>query len=121
MRRPFLLSHLLALAFASALVATPALAKDHGDEHGHGNGNDKHAQKEQEKAEKHADKQAQKERKHAEKRGEPVEVRPGAYFNDQQRDNARRYYAEHYSDARRCPPGLAKKNNGCMPPGQARK
>ncbi|MHB8951131.1 MAG: RcnB family protein, partial [Rhodoferax sp.] len=21
----------------------------------------------------------------------------------------------------RCPPGLAKKNNGCMPPGQARK
>jgi len=24
-------------------------------------------------------------------------------------------------DARGCPPGLAKKHNGCMPPGQARK
>jgi Ni/Co efflux regulator RcnB len=120
MRNPLTLSHLLALAFASVLVATPALAKDHGDdEHGHGNG--KHAQKEQEKADKHAQKQADKERKQAAKRGEPVEVRQGAYFNDQHREYARRYYAEHYSDARRCPPGLAKKGNGCMPPGQARK
>ena len=26
-----------------------------------------------------------------------------------------------YQDARACPPGLAKKNNGCLPPGQAKK
>ena len=32
----------------------------------------------------------------------------------------RTYYGEQYR-AGRCPPGLAKKNNGCMPPGQARK
>jgi Ni/Co efflux regulator RcnB len=31
---------------------------------------------------------------------------------------------EYYGEALRsghCPPGLAKKNNGCMPPGQAKK
>jgi hypothetical protein len=26
-----------------------------------------------------------------------------------------------YRSARSCPPGLAKKNNGCLPPGQAKK
>lgn len=26
-----------------------------------------------------------------------------------------------YGNGRNCPPGLAKKNNGCMPPGQAKK
>lgn len=31
----------------------------------------------------------------------------------------REYYVEHYR-GRRCPPGLAKKHNGCMPPGHAR-
>ncbi len=30
------------------------------------------------------------------------------------------YYGERFR-AGRCPPGLAKKHNGCMPPGQARK
>ena len=30
------------------------------------------------------------------------------------------YYVTEYR-AGRCPPGLAKKNNGCMPPGQAKK
>jgi hypothetical protein len=29
------------------------------------------------------------------------------------------YLRSHYS--RNCPPGLAKKNNGCLPPGQAKK
>lgn len=28
---------------------------------------------------------------------------------------------DYYSDVGSCPPGLAKKNNGCMPPGQAKK
>lgn len=53
--------------------------------------------------------------------GQPArEVRPGSYFGDQQREAAREYYTKQYS-AKRCPPGLAKKNNGCMPPGQAKK
>jgi len=48
------------------------------------------------------------------------EVRIGGYFGDQQRAVTREYYDKQYR-AGRCPPGLAKKNNGCMPPGQARK
>jgi hypothetical protein len=32
----------------------------------------------------------------------------------------RDYYSEQVR-AGRCPPGLAKKNNGCLPPGQAKK
>lgn len=47
-------------------------------------------------------------------------VKVGGYFGDQQRVVVRNYYGEEYKSGR-CPPGLAKKNNGCMPPGQARK
>ena len=42
------------------------------------------------------------------------------HFQPQQHVLVRDYYAEHYR-GRGCPPGLAKKNNGCMPPGQAKK
>lgn len=48
------------------------------------------------------------------------DVRVGAHFADQQRVVIREYYGKQYK-AGRCPPGLAKKNNGCMPPGQAKK
>jgi Ni/Co efflux regulator RcnB len=48
------------------------------------------------------------------------DVRVGGYFGDQQRVVIREYYGKP-SSAGRCPPGLAKKNNGCMPPGQAKK
>ena len=42
------------------------------------------------------------------------------YFTEQHRVVIREYYAEQYR-GKRCPPGLAKKNNGCLPPGQAKK
>ncbi len=42
------------------------------------------------------------------------------YFNEQQRNVISKYYREEYHSDH-CPPGLAKKNNGCMPPGQAKK
>ncbi|MHB8668200.1 MAG: RcnB family protein [Burkholderiales bacterium] len=41
-------------------------------------------------------------------------------FDDQHRAAVREYYSEHFRGGR-CPPGLAKKHNGCMPPGQAKK
>ena len=41
----------------------------------------------------------------------------GAFFTVDNRDSVHHYYAT----AKKCPPGLAKKNNGCMPPGQAKK
>ena len=41
-------------------------------------------------------------------------------FVDNERVSIQRYYRDTYSGDR-CPPGLAKKGNGCMPPGQARR
>ena len=51
--------------------------------------------------------------------GTSVEIRIGGYFGYPQRAEVQQYYRER---ARRgfCPPGLAKKGNGCQPPGQAR-
>jgi Ni/Co efflux regulator RcnB len=48
------------------------------------------------------------------------DVKVNVFFGDQQRDVVRNYYSREYRSGH-CPPGLAKKNNGCMPPGQARK
>ena len=47
-------------------------------------------------------------------------VRRGEYFGDPQRVIVHDYYLEQFRTGR-CPPGLAKKHNGCMPPGQAKK
>lgn len=52
--------------------------------------------------------------------GTSVNIQIGGYFGDSQRLAAREYYEPRFR-AGRCPPGLAKKNNGCMPPGQAKK
>lgn len=91
-------SVILAAALA-AMLAVPVFADDHG------RGHDKH-----------------EERERADHRDEHhEEVRQGAYFNDHHREDVRRYYVEHYGGSKGCPPGLAKKHNGCMPPGQARR
>lgn len=42
------------------------------------------------------------------------------HFEDRHVVVVRDYYTEQFRGGR-CPPGLAKKNNGCMPPGQAKK
>ena len=47
-------------------------------------------------------------------------ARTREHFGDQHRVVVREYYGEQFR-AGKCPPGLAKKNNGCMPPGQAKK
>jgi Ni/Co efflux regulator RcnB len=47
-------------------------------------------------------------------------VGKGSHFQDQHRVIVREYYTEEYRGGR-CPPGLRKKHNGCMPPGQAKK
>lgn len=42
------------------------------------------------------------------------------YFDDRHRTVIHDYYAEQFQTGH-CPPGLAKKRNGCVPPGQAKK
>lgn len=49
-----------------------------------------------------------------------VNIKIGSYFDDRRREAVHDYYHEQFRSGH-CPPGLAKKHNGCMPPGQARK
>ena len=51
---------------------------------------------------------------------DPVVVMPyqQIVIVDRDRNVVRTYYRSEYA-AGRCPPGLAKKDNGCLPPGQA--
>lgn len=86
----------IACALACALVAGPALA----EKGGKGKGKD------------HSNDQGQDE-----SRGKNGK---GSHFGDPQRVEVREYYGNNYKSGR-CPPGLAKKHNGCMPPGQAKK
>jgi Ni/Co efflux regulator RcnB len=88
---------ILFVGAAAFALGTPALAQQ-------GNGNAKHgkAQSAQSHGKAHSKAHSQAHGKHV------VTMRNGS-----------RLYA---LDARgACPPGLAKKNNGCMPPGQAKK
>jgi Ni/Co efflux regulator RcnB len=49
-----------------------------------------------------------------------VTVNIGGFFGDSQRRFVHDYYAPQIASGK-CPPGLAKKHNGCLPPGQAKK
>ena len=42
-------------------------------------------------------------------------------FESSQRSAIQDYYRDDYSRSGNCPPGLAKKDNGCLPPGQAKR
>lgn len=52
--------------------------------------------------------------------GSNVNLNIGAYFGGSQRQAVHDYYGPQLKSGK-CPPGLAKKNNGCQPPGQAKK
>ncbi len=59
--------------------------------------------------------------KHGQGNQGPVVVQPvRVVVPDRDRTVVYQYYRTEYS-AGRCPPGLAKKGNGCLPPGQAKK
>jgi Ni/Co efflux regulator RcnB len=124
---PSTLGRALAVLLAASLAVSPA-AFAQGQGHGKDKG-DKHAEKAERKAEKHAEKverKAEKAERKADKReakakAKREDIRVGTYFNDNHRTVVTTYYGEHYGAGKACPPGLAKKNNGCMPPGQAKK
>ena len=94
------------LAAALTLTAGPAVAEK---PEWAGQGKGKHGEKHEGK---HDGKRQAK--------GPDVQVNIGAYFGDAQRVAVREYYGPRFR-AGKCPPGLAKKNNGCLPPGQAKK
>lgn len=47
-------------------------------------------------------------------------VRERRHFEDRHRVVVREYYVEEFRGGR-CPPGLRKRHNGCVPPGHAKK
>jgi len=60
---------------------------------------------------------AQKPKKQKEK---SHETQVTVVFSATQREAARSYFVKEHGRGN-CPPGLAKKHNGCLPPGQAKK
>ena len=95
---------LTGLLLASLLLVTGVHAKKDDD--------DKHGKKDRHE-------QGDRDEKRAE-HGPGQTYREGRGFDDRQRTYVRNYYEEE-NRVGRCPPGLAKKHNGCMPPGQARR
>jgi Ni/Co efflux regulator RcnB len=97
---------ILTFVMAAALAAAPALA-DKPEWAGKGKGHDK--------GESHG-----KGKGHGKGQGGERSGDAERYFGDPQRIVVHDYYGQQFRTGR-CPPGLAKKNNGCMPPGQAKK
>ena len=84
-------------------------------------GDKKDKSEKKEKHDKHDDHDGDRDgdRDGREYRGEGGD-RARRYFTDNQRIIVHEYYDEQFRGGR-CPPGLAKKHNGCLPPGQAKK
>ena len=59
----------------------------------------------------------QKEKGHE---AQPAQAQVTVVFTTTQREAAQSYFVKEHGRGN-CPPGLAKKNNGCLPPGQAKK
>ena len=129
-QRSRLAGQALVLLFAGLLAASSAMAEK---PDGPGGKDGKHGQAEKlEKQERKEDKKYEKEVRKDEKKYDKearkydkqgprvVEVRQGGYFHDEQRTVVRTYYVEQFRVGR-CPPGLARKHDGCVPPGHARK
>ena len=99
-------TNILILAAALALPSFPALADKPSWA-----GNDKHA--------RHNDQREQQDKRY--ERGERLsEDGVSLRFSVDTRRMVSDYYG-HQARAGNCPPGLAKKHNGCLPPGQAKK
>lgn len=109
------INRVMALIIAGTLVATPVFA-DKPDFAGKGKSQDDRDNR----GGKHRDRD---DRKHQGGRHDDRDDRAQggrSHFGDRQHVIVREYYEQEYRGGR-CPPGLAKKNNGCMPPGQAKK
>jgi Ni/Co efflux regulator RcnB len=121
---PHALLNTLALGLALALGAAPALAEK--PEHAGGGKHKEHKHKPE--REGRGEREYRGERDDGPRRivsggdrtNVSVNIQIGSYFTAPQRRAVVDYYEPQFR-AGHCPPGLAKKRNGCMPPGQAKK
>ena len=102
----------LALVIAGILAVGQAVA-DKPSWAGGGKGEQKGKSDNRKGGQREGDERASRDRD-----GSKVKMRE--HFGDQHRTFVHDYYSEEFRHGR-CPPGLAKKHNGCMPPGQAKK
>lgn len=107
---------LLVSLFALTLSATTVLADKPTWKEGGQHQNPKGKSKEDKGNRGNSEGRHEKSPKNADKN----KVRTDLYFGDQHRTVVRNYYSGQFR-AGHCPPGLAKKNKGCLPPGQAKK
>lgn len=102
------------VAVVIAMAAFPAVSSAKNDKHeqGHEQGHEKHSEKHSGKGE---DGEGQKHQEESQQSDGVIIIYPG------HRTIIQEYYTKRYVSKGKCPPGLAKKNNGCLPPGQAQK
>ncbi len=116
-------ARLAVLALGALLASTCAIADkgdkdDKGGKHGHGN---KHEHRDDDRRYDDSRYDSRYDRNHDRRyddRRDDVSIQ--LYFGNNDRRIINEYYALEFR-AGHCPPGLAKKGNGCMPPGQAKK
>ena len=116
-------ARLAVLALSAMLASTCAIAdkgdKDEkGGKHGHGN---KHEHRDDDRRYDDSRYDSRYDRNHDRRyddRRDDISIQ--LYFGNNDRRIINEYYAPEFR-AGHCPPGLAKKGNGCMPPGQAKK
>ena len=104
----------LALFIGGVLTMSTALA-DKPEWAGGGNKGNKGGRSDhsQQRSERHGDDRREARNEHGGSRAQ-------SHFEERHTVIVRDYYGERMQGGR-CPPGLAKKRNGCMPPGQAKK
>lgn len=115
----------LTLAIASSMVLAkgpdhrgPHHGKGHSAKHWDGGKHHKRAHRQAERYKRHHDRHYDRGRNYHDRHYSGIDIYV-SFFGDRHRRLARDYYQEHYYG--HCPPGLAMKRNGCMPPGQAKK
>lgn len=105
----------LALLVAAILTAGPVMAdKSSKGDGGKGGKNERSDRRDDNKGDRRNDNEGS----HRDRDGDSGAKR--GHFESRQQVIVRDYYGEQFRGGR-CPPGLAKKHNGCMPPGQAKK
>ena len=100
----------LSVVLASLAVSAAAEKPEKPEKHGKGHA---HSQKDREFDDHRP------ERSGASPSSQQVTISLGGFFGESQRAAVRSHY-EPQMRAGKCPPGLAKKGNGCQPPGQAK-
>lgn len=103
------------LALAVGVIAVPGVPAAWADPPGgfaHGRGHDR--------GDEDRGRGSERDARRGDEHGHGERGHEGRHFQDRDRVVVREYFVEHERGGR-CPPGLAKKHDGCVPPGHARR